>query len=187
MDLFEKALQYASKAHQGRFRKLERIPYILHPAEVAAIAATMTDDPAVLAACLLHDVIEDAGVSAEELGREFGDRVTELVLSETEDSYDELTYEQSWFYRKELSLKRLKDGDRDVKILWLSDKLSNMRSLCRLYRAQGDRLWENFHQKDKILQRWYYHSVADLLHELENTSAYREYLYRMNLVFSEND
>lgn len=50
-DVFEKALVYAMQKHHGMRRKAEDIPYLLHPMEVATIAASMTNDPDILAAC----------------------------------------------------------------------------------------------------------------------------------------
>ena len=60
--MIQKAAVFAAKAHEGMMRKGSKIPYIYHPMEVALIVAQMTDDPEVIAAAYLHDVIEDAGV-----------------------------------------------------------------------------------------------------------------------------
>ena len=63
MTLVSDAMIFAACAHDGMLRKGTNVPYIVHPAEVAAIASTLTDDPEILAAAVLHDVIEDCGVS----------------------------------------------------------------------------------------------------------------------------
>ena len=55
-------------------------PYILHPLEAAVIVGTMTDDQNLIAAAVLHDVVEDAGVTIEEIEAKFGKRVRELVF-----------------------------------------------------------------------------------------------------------
>lgn len=186
MNLVEKAIVFAANAHSGQTRKDGYTPYILHPAEVAAIAATMTGDHELIAACILHDTVEDTAATVEDIRREFGDKVAALVEGDTEEESDDAPRAESWYTRKEKSLKKLMNSDRDVKILWLSDKLSNMRSLYRMYRAEGDRMWRRFNQQDKIVQKWYYHTIADLLSELNNTAAYEEYLMRMNVVFGED-
>ena len=85
MTLVSDAMIFAACAHDGMLRKGTNVPYIVHPAEVAAIASTLTDDPEILAAAVLHDVIEDCGVSWQELAQRFGARVAELVLSETQE------------------------------------------------------------------------------------------------------
>lgn len=83
--MIEEAASFAAKAHQGVFRKGTEIPYITHPMETAVIVSGFTDDPEMIAAALLHDVIEDAGVTKEELEARFGPRVAQLVANESED------------------------------------------------------------------------------------------------------
>ena len=184
MDLLEKSIAFALRAHEGQVRKKSGIPYILHPMEAATIASTLTDDREVLAAVMLHDTVEDTDTTLDEIRREFGDRVAQLVKGETENEYPELTREESWKLRKEESLQRLRaNNDASVKIMWISDKLSNARSLFRIYEERGDEMWKLFHQKDKSVQEWYYRSVADALKELSDTPAYREYVVLINLIF----
>ena len=184
MDLFEKAVAFALHAHAGQVRKKSGTPYILHPMEATTIASTLTDDREVLAAVMLHDTVEDTDTTLDDIRREFGDRVAQLVQGETENEYPELTREESWKLRKEESLTRLRaNQDRSVKIMWLSDKLSNARSLLRIFEERGDAMWELFHQKDKNVQEWYYRSVADALSEFSETPAYREYVLLIDYIF----
>ena len=67
MDLLTKAIFFATKAHEGQMRKMTNTPYILHPIEVASIIATITDDQDIMAAGVLHDVIEDCGKTLDDL------------------------------------------------------------------------------------------------------------------------
>ena len=83
--MIQRAAAFAAKAHEGVVRKGSRLPYIVHPMEVAMIVSVMTDDPEIIAAAYLHDVIEDAGVTYQELETQFGHRIAELVLEESED------------------------------------------------------------------------------------------------------
>ena len=62
-DLVKKALEFASNAHNGQTRKYTGEPYIVHPIEVMELVREVIDDPEVLAAALLHDVVEDCPVS----------------------------------------------------------------------------------------------------------------------------
>ena len=73
MNLVSQAAVFATNAHDGMMRKGTKIPYIVHPMEVAAIAASLTDDPEVIAAALLHDVMEDCGVTQKQLFEQFGE------------------------------------------------------------------------------------------------------------------
>ena len=182
---FEHALMFAAQAHSGQTRKNSVIPYIVHPMEVCSIAATITDDEDILIATLLHDTVEDTPVTSEDIRREFGERVAELVAGETEVELDDVPREVSWRFRKEDSLRQLKSAGRDVKIMWLSDKLSNLRSFCRLRRAEGDAMWNNFNCKDKLIQEWYYRAIAESLTELSGCEAYEELCSRIDELFGE--
>lgn len=182
MTLVSEAMIFAAGAHDGMLRKGSHVPYILHPAEVAAIAATLTDDPAVLAAAVLHDVIEDCGVSAQTLAQRFGERVAELVLLETQQHSGDPRL--TWEARKCGALEQIARGGRDVKIIALSDKLSNMRSIHRDYLREGKNTFTRFHQHDMQKHAWYYRSCAALLRdELGGTEAWRELCMRIDKVF----
>ena len=81
MELVSEAIVFAVKAHDGMRRKNSEAPYILHPMEVGVIIGSMTDDQEVIAAGVLHDVVEDAGVTIEEIGENFGERVERLAAT----------------------------------------------------------------------------------------------------------
>lgn len=186
MDVFEKAVAFALKAHSGQKRKFEDTPYFLHPAEAAAIASTLTDDRETVAAVMLHDTLEDTDTTLEELRREFGDRVADLVAAETEEACAGMSRSESWLYRKRSSIKELSEcTDREVKIMWLSDKLSNMRAFYRHYLVEGDAIWQKLNHSDIGDQEWYYRSIAENLSEFAGTHAYNEFICLLNLVFPE--
>ena len=175
MTVFDKAVIFAVKAHQGQQRRRESTPYIIHPLEVAAICATLTADLETLAAAVLHDTVEDTDTTIEEIRTLFGERVAELVASETEDKRDDLPPEFTWRIRKEESLQHLAcSDDPGVRELWLSDKLANVRSLTRSYKSVGNELWNAFNQKDPSEQAWYYRSIVELLRDYSDTEAWRE-------------
>ena len=184
MTLVSDAMIFAARAHDGMLRKGTSIPYIVHPAEVAAIAATLTDDPEILAAALLHDVMEDCGVSEAELAERFGARVAQLVKSETQERNGDPA--ATWLSRKQGAVERIGRGDRAVRIIALSDKLSNMRAIHRDYDRDGERLFFRFHQHDKTLHAWYYRSCAALLREeLGGTLAWQELSEHIAYVFAD--
>lgn len=170
------AIVFAVNAHTGQFRKGTSIPYITHPVEAMGVAATLTNDEDILCAAVLHDVIEDAGVTAEELRARFGDRVAELVCAASEDKMRSLTAEESWKARKQATIDALTAcTDRGVKTVVLGDKLSNLRSIERDHAALGEKVWERFNQKDPLMHKWYYSSFLNTLIELKDTEAYKEY------------
>lgn len=179
--LVAKATAYAAYAHDGQTRKGGALPYILHPMETANIAATMTNDPEVLAAALLHDVVEDCGVTEEQLKLRFGKRVASMVMAMTEQK--EADAQASWQRRKLKSVNRLRAATREQMILTLSDKLSNMRSIRRDLETYGPAMWQRFNQTNPTLQHWFYASVAEGLRPMEDTEAYQEYVWLVNKVF----
>ena len=63
--LFDAAAQFAIEAHRGGERRGKGFPYIIHPMEAASIVATVTNDPEMLAAAILHDTVEDTDVTIE--------------------------------------------------------------------------------------------------------------------------
>ena len=184
MHIVERALIFAAEAHQGAFRKQTTIPYILHPAEVCAIATTMTQDPEILAAALLHDVAEDTEYSLEDIRRIFGSRIADLVEADTEKSYPDQKKSKTWQKRKEDSLAVLKDSsDIAVKILWLSDKLSSLRGIYARYVEVGDAVWKSFNQQNPEKQYWYYSTVLKYVSVLKEYPVYDEYRTLLRRIF----
>lgn len=181
---FEQAMHFAIDAHAGMRRKGDGGPYIFHPIEAAAIASTMTEDEDVLCAAVLHDVVEDTPRTLDDVREAFGDRVAELVESETEDKRPDLPAEQTWLIRKQESIDELHAcDDLGVKIIWLADKLSNMRSMSRMVEREGSTVWQRFHQSDPELHEWYYREVADATSCLSETRAWREFTKLIDYVF----
>lgn len=183
MELVERAIIFATKAHKGMRRK-NNLPYILHPVEVAAIVSSMTSDQEVIAAGALHDVVEDTEIGIQVIEKEFGKRVAGLVTSETENKRKELPADVTWKVRKEEAMEVLKNTkDINVKILFLSDKLSNLRSIYSNWGKEGPNLWKHFNQKDPVEQKWYYNSIANYTQELSDTLAGREYNWLVQELF----
>ena len=188
MELVSEAIVFAVKAHDGMRRKKSELPYILHPMEAAVIVGSMTDNQDLIAAAALHDVVEDAGITIQEIEEKFGKRVRELVESETEDKRADLPPESTWHIRKEESLAALKNtNDLDVLMVWLGDKLANMRSIYRDFKVEGVQMWQRFNQKNVDEQAWYYRSIVKLTERLSNTSAWNEYKTLTELVFGKGE
>ena len=188
MELVSEAIAFAVRAHDGMRRKKSESPYILHPMEAAVIVGTMTNDQETIAAAALHDVVEDAGITLCEIEEKFGPRVRALVASETEDKRADLPPEATWRIRKEESLAVLRETeDIGILMVWLGDKLANMRSFYRDFKVEGDALWQRFNQKDVREQAWYYRSIAKLTERLSHTSAWLEYKALTELVFGKED
>ena len=183
MSMLAQAVCFAAQMHDGTTRKGSELPYIVHPMEVAAIVGTLTEDEEVLAAAVLHDVMEDCGVAFDELERRFGLRVAQLVEAESHTHHEDMR--ASWEARKRESLEKLWRGDRNVKIIALGDKLSNMRAICRDYERDGDAIFFRFNQHDKRRHAWYYRRCTALLRgELGDTPAWAELQRLVERVFA---
>ena len=183
-DLVSEAIAFSAMVHDGMRRRKSDAPYILHPMEVGAIVGTMTDDQEVIAAGVLHDVVEDAGITLKEVGEKFGQRVMELVASETENKREELPPEDTWRIRKEESLEKLRTtNDIEVSMLWIGDKLSNIRAIYRDFLIDGNAVWDKFHQSDIKVQGWYYRSIMKYTERLSHTLAWIEYKTLVEKIF----
>lgn len=186
MTLLTEAVIFAAKAHDGLLRRGSETPYIVHPMEAAAIAAALGADEEIIAAAALHDVVEDCGVSFETLEAKFGARVARLVESQTQTGGADPA--ESWLARKREAVEKLRQGGRDVKLLALADKLSNMRAIRRDYERCGEGLFERFHERDKALHERYYRACARLIEpELGETDEWRELMALIDGVFGKKD
>lgn len=126
MDVVEKARIFATAAHAAvkQLRKYTNEPYIVHPAEVAAmVAATPDSTPAMVAAAWLHDVVEDTGVSLSTIREEFGDEIAALVAWLTD------VEEGNRATRKRLACERLARAPREAQTVKLADLVSNTRTI----------------------------------------------------------
>ncbi len=178
-EFLDRAIVFAVRAHAGTERRGKGFPYVVHPLEAMAIAATMTSDQEILAAAALHDVVEDTEVTLEEIRTLFGGRVASLVQVESDRTEEGL----DWRERKLDSLRRLSASSRDAQIVALGDKLSNMRAIARDYATLGEPFWTLFRVKEKAVHAWRYHALLDAFAELRDTYAYREFEFLVNRVF----
>ncbi len=184
MNKLSEAICFATAAFDGMERKVDKQPAILHSLEAATITQTVTDEREAVIAAVLHDTVEDAGVKIGEIIERFGDRVAELVLSETENKRVQRDPSDTWRERKEESIAVLRQTeDLGVRALYLGDKLSNMRSLSRSWELYGKELFLQFHQKDPKEHKWYYTAIAEALISLKDTQAYKEYISLIDRVF----
>lgn len=181
--ILDKAIVFAVKAHQGVERKGKGFPYIVHPLEAVAIAATMTNDQELLAATVLHDTVEDTKVTLKDIEREFGKRIAELVEAESDIEFEGKSREESWRLRKEEAIERLSAADNNVKIVALADKLSNIRAIYRDFQVIGDKVWDLFCVKDKASHEWHFRGLARAFTSLKGTFAYTEFIETIDKVF----
>ncbi len=131
--LILKAYNYAL-IHHGDQKRKSGEPYIIHPLNVAYILADIGLDDSTICAALLHDVVEDTVVTEENLKKEFGEEINELVAGVTKlsnISFESVEEQQVEDYRK---MFLAMGKDIRVIIIKLADRLHNMRTLKYLSR-----------------------------------------------------
>ncbi|MDE5417873.1 RelA/SpoT family protein [Labilibaculum sp. DW002] len=129
--LIEKAFHFAWDAHRGVRRKSGE-PYIIHPIEVAEIAAKEIGlGTKSIVSALLHDVVEDTEYTVEDIAHHFGDKVAAIVdgLTKISGAFNQQTSMQAENFRK--MLLTLSDDIRVI-ILKIADRLHNMRTLSSM-------------------------------------------------------
>ncbi|MBR2755941.1 MAG: bifunctional (p)ppGpp synthetase/guanosine-3',5'-bis(diphosphate) 3'-pyrophosphohydrolase [Lachnospiraceae bacterium] len=132
----ERAYEVAKEAH-GDQKRHSGEPYITHPVEVAIILAELEMDKETIIAALLHDVVEDTGKTLDEVRKEFGDEVAELVdgvtkLTQIKYSADKIEVQAENLRKMFLAMAK----DIRVIIIKLADRLHNMRTLQYMTREK---------------------------------------------------
>ena len=127
-DLIQRAYDYSFKMHAGQTRKSGQ-PYVTHPVSVAGIIADLRLDAASVCAGLLHDVVEDTLATTDDITKEFGVEVAELVDGVTKLSKINFTSKED--RQAENFRKMVVAMARDIRVLLikLCDRLDNMRTL----------------------------------------------------------
>jgi hypothetical protein len=145
-----RALEFAADRHRGQRREADDAPFILHPLEVAQLLRGRDYPDAVVAAAVLHDVIEDADVEFEELRRTFGGRVATLVRSVSEPAGSSGTYSE----RKARLREAVAGAEGDAEAVFAADKVAKARELrlAIVRRAPDTRLDPEKHDPEAVAQ-----------------------------------
>jgi (p)ppGpp synthase/HD superfamily hydrolase len=141
-DLVDKAITFATKAHGDQKRKYTEEPYISHPIAVMEIVKTVPHTEEMLAAAVLHDVIEDTDQSYDDIYYYFGDIVADLVQGLTDVSHPDDGNRQ---FRKALDRQHLAEQGADVQTIKLADMIHNTSTT----KDHDPEFWK-IYQKEKI-------------------------------------
>lgn len=165
MNQIEKAIVYATKAHEGQKRKNSDEAYVEHTKRVANILQEAGFRDEVVIAGVLHDTVEDTFVTIEDIRDEFGEDVAKLVNAHTEDKT------LSWEERKEHTISVVQNGLPEVQALIVADKLDNLQSVKSKYDEIGERVWDAF-KRGKEQQAWYNRSVLEAIKGVEEAPKF---------------
>ena len=154
MDIEEKAMRFAIKAHYGQVRKSEKDkPMIIHPINVGHILKEYDFDSNVIAAGYLHDVVEDTKYEEKDILKEFGSDITSLVIGASE-----IDKSLSWEERKQHTIDTIKNLSLRHKAIVCADKISNLEDLMILSLKNNKYDFSSF-KRGYDSQKWYYTEV----------------------------
>ncbi|MCE9517398.1 HD domain-containing protein [Candidatus Nomurabacteria bacterium] len=175
----QNAIQFAIQTHeidQKQKRKGKDVPYITHPLALGLILASAGANEDVIVAGILHDTIEDSiegkKVTKEMIAEEFGQNVSDLVISVTEQDKS-----LSWEERKAEALEHIKTFSNDSLLLKSADIIANTSELLDDYKKEGKETFKRFNAPkerilkgymesiDALLKKW---SESPLVNDLEN-------------------
>ena len=124
--MLDEVLKFATMAHGDQKRKYTNDPYIVHPIAVSEIVKTVAHTDEMVAAALLHDVVEDTPVTIDEIKTKFGSKVAELVGWLTDISRPEDGNRKT---RKTLDREHSAEAPADAQTIKLADLIHNTKSI----------------------------------------------------------
>jgi (p)ppGpp synthase/HD superfamily hydrolase len=159
-------LAYAARCHAGQRRESDGAPYIEHLSEVARLLRDAGCADAIVAAGLLHSVLQDTDVSAAELRARFGVTVSELVQATTDDCVG------SYPQRMHALREQIRNADHDAALLFAANEIAEVRELADEVRRERarvgayttrDRARGSLERYQQMRLREYHASLAMLL------------------------
>lgn len=158
MNIKERAKLFAINAHMGQVRKSEPDkPMIIHPIGVGELLEQYGYDDNVVAAGYLHDVVEDTKYTKEDIEREFGSDIKDLVMCASEPDKS-----LSWEERKKHTIESTKDLPLRKKLVVCADKINNLEDIYLKFEKNGVRDFSTFNRGEDQ-QRWYYTNIYQSL------------------------
>jgi (p)ppGpp synthase/HD superfamily hydrolase len=161
IETYDAALAYATAAHAGQVRKGTSIPYITHPVAVAALVREFGGDHDQIIAALLHDVVEDCGITIDKIESRFGPRIASIVDSCTDGIPDNTGNKAAWRLRKETYIHHLLTADTDTLLVSVCDKIHNARCIRDDLAAIGPDVFDRFTAGYEGT-RWYYDALLEV-------------------------
>lgn len=160
MEKIDKAILYATKAHDGQRRKTDNVAMIFHPYTVAMILQYNGMNENMVIAGILHDVVEDTKFTIEDIKNEFGNDIAKIV--------DEVTENKAlpWKERKIEAIDKIRTASFEGKMVECADKINNLETLYELIKTKGNEVWKSFN-KPYEEQKWYYSQMYNAV--VENT------------------
>lgn len=155
------AFRFALAKHNGQPRKGTAIPYLSHPMAVASIVLEYGGSEEQAIGALLHDTVEDCGVSHREIAVRFGETVSRIVKDCTDAESKPGQKKPDWRPRKERYIDHVRrEADSRALLVSAADKLHNAHAIVRDVKDHGPETWERFKGKAPSDILWYYESLV---------------------------
>lgn len=166
LKMLGEAYKVALKAHEGQ-KRVSGVDYILHPISVAYILVELGMDSSVVAAALLHDVVEDTNVTKQDLEKKFGKEIMNLVDGVTKLGKIPSTSREE--QQAENIKKILLATSQDIRVILvkLADRLQNMRTIgCMPVQKRRDKSLQNMEVFAPIAHRLGIRTMKDELEDI---------------------
>jgi (p)ppGpp synthase/HD superfamily hydrolase len=168
MELLEKAHRLMLKAHGQQVRKTDGSPYVIHPMMVAKKLARLNFPDEVIAAAMIHDILEDTDITEQQLRQELGDEVVDIILPLSEDKKLE------WEDRKKEYIHDVKNGSASTKAVSIADKIHNLESIIETHKTMGSDIWTKFN-RNKEQKMWFEREMLKAFQESWDHPMIAEY------------
>lgn len=168
MTVVEKAVRIAADAHGDARRKADGVPYLTHPFMVALKLARLGFEERVIAAALVHDVLEDTDYPPDKLRTELGTDVFEMVEAVTNSP------DGTWAEKKRQYVESVRNGTEGTKAIAVADKIHNLECLLIAHAEQGSAVWSKF-TVGKDMKVWFGEEVLGMLKDTWQHPLIAEY------------
>ena len=162
---YAEALSWAAELHSQQRRKAKDVPYISHLIAVSALVWEDGGDEPLAIAALLHDAIEDCGVSQQQIAQRFGERVAQIVAdcTDTSDAVAAGGEKEPWLLRKTRYINHLPMAHPDSLLVSAADKAHNARDMV-LDARRDPGMWSKFNA-GLDGTAWYLHSLHEIFRQ----------------------
>ena len=155
MERIEGAQRWAVTHHKHQTRKHSGLPYIVHPEAVAEMVSQVTDDPNVIAAAWMHDLIEDTAITESDIRWYFNDRISDLVVEVSKVS---TKHDGNRGKRVMIDIDHYSKASKMGKVIKMADAIHNIPTIIRddkkfapKYVSEKMMLFEVIKDGDKVL------------------------------------
>lgn len=181
MDIEEKAMMFAIKAHYGQVRKSEKDkPMIIHPINVGHILKEYDFESNVVASGYLHDVVEDTKYEEKDILEEFGSDITSFVIGASE-----IDKTFSWEERKQHTIDTIKNLSLRHKAVVCADKISNLEDFMILSLKNNKYDFSSF-KRGYDSQKWYYTEIYKSLVYKEEHPMFDRLKELIDIIFEDS-